>query len=191
MRCRWLAPVALLVVAVATPWPSAAQTEEEPLPGLEAHDDSQPIEVTADELEVRQNESIATFRGNVDAVQGTMTLTSDLLDVYYGDPPAEGTEAAPPPAEAGAGSGRIRKVVAIGNVVVTSPRDIATGDEGVYDLSTRTITLTGDVVLTRDENVVRGNRLVVDMDTGVSRVFPAEAGGRVRALFVPGEETEG
>ncbi|MFW5833104.1 MAG: LptA/OstA family protein, partial [Pseudomonadota bacterium] len=43
----------------------------------------EPIEIEADVLEVRQNQGIATFRGNVDAVQGDMTLTSDVLDVFY------------------------------------------------------------------------------------------------------------
>ncbi len=134
---------------------------------------NEPIEIEADVLEVRQNEGIATFRGNVDAVQGEMTLTSDALDVFYAG--GGGPEAA---------GGGIQRIVATGNVVVTSPQEVARGREGVYDLDRRTITLSGDVVLTRDGNVLRGSRLEVDLDTGVSRLLPAGEGGRVRALFV-------
>ena len=134
---------------------------------------SEPIEIEADILEVRQNEGIATFRGNVDAVQGDMTLTSDVLDVYYSSTSGNAE-----------GDGSIQRIVATGNVVVTSPREVATGREGVYDLQTRTIVLTGDVVLTREGNVLRGSQLEVDMETGFSRLLPARDGGRVRALFV-------
>ncbi|TVQ35597.1 MAG: lipopolysaccharide transport periplasmic protein LptA [Geminicoccaceae bacterium] len=133
-------------------------------------DSDEPIEIEADVLEVRQNEGIATFRGNVDAVQGDMTLTSDVLDVFY--------------AGEGDGEGRIQRIVATGNVVVTSPREIARGQAGIYDLERRTIVLTGDVVLTREGNVLRGSRLEVDLASGVSRLLPARDGGRVRALFL-------
>lgn len=171
------AAVSFLVFATAA-W--AQQATEEPA-GLSGHDDRQPIEVTSDELEVRDLEKVATFTGNVDAVQGDMTLTARVLDVHYGSDP--GQAAAP---ESGvAGNNEIRKIVATGDVVVTSPREVAEGDYGVYDLQTRLITLTGNVVLTQDENVVRGDRLVVELDTGISRVLPKEDGGRVRALFVP------
>jgi lipopolysaccharide export system protein LptA len=156
-----------LVLTLAAPL-AAAQ--------MAAGDSDQPIEIEADVLEVRQNEGLATFRGNVDAVQGDMTLTSDVLDVFYTN--AEGGESG------GGSEGAIQRIVATGNVVVTSPREVARGNEGVYDLESRTIVLTGDVVLTRDGNVLRGSRLEVDMASGVSRLLPERDGGRVRALFV-------
>ena len=56
------------------------------------HDTSLPIEITADSLEVLRNQQIATFTGNVDAVQGDMVLSADLLRVHYGgDDAAPGT----------------------------------------------------------------------------------------------------
>lgn len=154
--------MALLVAAVAT---AVAQPAGDP-----------PIEVEADVLEVRQNEGIATFSGNVDAVQGDRTLTADVLDVYYGGGPDA------------AQTGKVERIVARGNVVVTSPQEVATGDEGTYDLLSRTIELTGNVVLTREGNVLRGSRLEVDLETGVSRLLPQQDGGRVRALFVQDAE---
>lgn len=150
--------------------------------GFAGQDESAPIEITADELEVRQAEQVATFSGEVDAVQGEMTLSADVLDVFYGDEAGAADGAGD---GAGEPMGDIRRVVARGNVVVTSPRETARGSEGVYDLRTRRITLTGDVVLTRDDNVLRGNRLEIDLASGVSRMRAAGDDGRVRARFVP------
>lgn len=148
------------------------------------HDSSLPIEITADSLEVLRNEQIATFTGNVDAIQGDMVLSADLLRVYYGD----GAAGAVGPA----GANSIRRIEAEGNVFLSSPRETAQGDAGVYDVASNQVTMEGGVVLTRDDNVVRGQRLEVDLASGRSQVFaavPSTEGGtapqRVRALFTP------
>ncbi|MDX1540410.1 MAG: LptA/OstA family protein [Geminicoccaceae bacterium] len=155
-----------------------------------AFDSGEPIEITADSLEVVQANRVATFSGNVDAVQGDMVLSADELLVHYqsggGEPAASGS------------AGAIRRIEARGNVVVTSPRETAEGDVGVYDVAGSLVTLEGSVVLTREENVVRGDRLELDLATGVSRVVStttasegAAPGGRVRAVFVPGDDEPG
>ena len=46
----------------------------------------------------------------------------------------------------------------------------ASGDLGVYDTKTKTITLTGNVVVSQGKNVVRGERVVVNTVTGDARV---------------------
>jgi lipopolysaccharide export system protein LptA len=40
-----------------------------------------------------------------------------------------------------------------------------TGDRGVFDMRTNTVTMHGNVLLTKDKNVLRGDRLVVDLTT--------------------------
>ena len=60
MTRRPLAALVLLAPAAALAQPA----------GFAGHDDDAPIEITADALEVRQRESVATFTGDVDAVQG-------------------------------------------------------------------------------------------------------------------------
>jgi lipopolysaccharide export system protein LptA len=150
------------------------------------HDSSLPIEITADRLEVLQQQQLATFSGNVDAVQGDLVLSADQLRVYY-------DQADAPAGAAAAGGGRaIRRIEAVGNVFVTSPRETAAGEFGIYDVATSLITLEGQVVLTQDDNVIRGQRLEVDLASGRSQVFAAvpsaEGGGpgeRVRAIFTP------
>ena len=63
----------------------------------------------------------------------------------------------------------------------------ATGDLGLFDMETNTVTLTGNVVMTQGQNVLRGDKLVVDLTNGVSRVESGKNGqGRVQGLFLPG-----
>jgi len=147
-------------------------------------DTSLPIEITADQLEVAQKDQVATFTGNVDAVQGDLVLSADKLRVFYYD---KGQQA--PPAAA---SGSIRRIEAEGNVFMSSPRETAQGKFGVYDVASNQLTLEGSVVLTQDANVVRGERLEMDLVSGLSRVLAAttsseggEAPQRVRAIFTP------
>ena len=157
---------------------------------LEQHDSSLPIEITADSLEVLQDQKIATFAGNVDAVQGDLVLSADQLRVHYGD---DGTAAAAGPP----GMGSIRRIEADGNVLLSSPRETAQGEAGVYDVAANQLTMDGSVVLTQDDNVIRGQRLEIDLVSGRSRVLaavPSTEGGtapqRVRALFTPERSAE-
>ncbi len=53
----------------------------------------------------------------------------------------------------------------------------ASGDLGVYDLKTKTITLSGNVVVSQGQNVIHGERVVVDTVTGNARVESGSNGG--------------
>ena len=157
------------------------------------HDSSLPIEITADRLEVAQKEQVATFAGNVDAVQGDLVLSADKLRVYY-QGKAEKIGLA-----TGTGS-TIRRIEAEGDVLLSSPQETASGEFGVYDVPAELVTLEGSVVLTRGDNVIRGERLEMDLATGKSRMVAVDtvAGGdkaiekpdgRVRALFIPKQKS--
>ncbi len=139
------------------------------------HDSSQPIEITADTLEVLQADKVAVFRGKVDAVQGDMLLRADRLVVHYRETEAD---------EENLG---IARIDAEGNVFVSSPRETAQGRRGVYDVDEARIDLTGGVILTRGDNVIQGDSLRMDLESGRSSVAGAGAGsgGRVHGLFVP------
>ena len=178
---RRLAAAGGLALALLGAGPAAAQ--QAPLAG---HDRSTPIEIVADTLVMEQEREIATFSGNVEAVQGEMTLKADLLRVFYTQQRAEGAADTAP--EAGA-EGAIRRIEAEGNVLIASPRETAQGDAGTYDVEGARVTLDGSVVLTQNENVIRGASLDMNLATGVSTVRAAPGaprGERVRAVFVPG-----
>ena len=90
------------------------------------------------------------------------------------------------------GQQQIRRLEARGGVVVTQKDQTATGEAGIFDMKTNTVTLTGNVVMTQGQNVLRGERLVVDLTTGVSRVESGKGGqGRVQGLFLPGSGAAG
>ena len=48
-------------------------------------DKDQPIEVEADSLEVRDNDNISIYSGNVRLVQGTLNVRSDKLVIHFDD----------------------------------------------------------------------------------------------------------
>jgi len=143
------------------------------------HDASLPIEISADALEVQQEQNLATFSGNVQAEQGAIRLRADMLMVHYR--PQQGDASV---------QGAISRIDAKGQVFFSSPGQTAQGDSGVYDVDNKLITMLGNVVLTRDKNVIRGNRLVLNLTTGKSKVdgVGGAAGGRVRGLFVPNKK---
>ncbi|MDP4004357.1 LptA/OstA family protein [Methylobacterium sp. NEAU K] len=165
----------------------------------------EPIKIDADRLDVFDRENRAVFVGNVVAVQGESTIRCSTMTVTYKrgkDSPGKGasgkdtkaettaadasTEAPAPrnPAENG-----IQKVDCAGPVTVVQKDQVATGDHAVFDQDAKRIVLTGNVVLSQCQNVTRGQRLVYDMNTGRANMDPV-AGGRVSALFVPGEKAD-
>jgi len=166
---------AMACITAAVPSPGLAQSLV-----TTKHDSSQPIEITADELEVQQEKQLATFSGNVQAVQGDIRLQAASLQVHYRAQDGNAQV-----------QGAISSIIARGEVFFSSPGQTAQGDSGIYDVDNSTITMEGKVVLTREDNVVRGNRLVLNLATGRSKVSgaPSGSGGRVRGLFVPNKKT--
>jgi lipopolysaccharide export system protein LptA len=194
----------LLVIAVALALSGAAHAQPQPaskgppnaLQGFSQNRD-QPVHIEAATLEVRDKDKQATFSGNVKVVQGDTGLRCKSLVVFYeqGDEDADKsakaadkagksmTAATPGPG----GAQKIKRLEARGDVVVTQKEQTATGDLGLFDMKTNTVTLTGNVVMTQGQNVLRGDRLVVDLTNGVSRVESGKNGrGRVQGLFLPG-----
>jgi lipopolysaccharide export system protein LptA len=153
-----------------------------------------PIQIDAARLEVHDKTKVATFYGDdkadVKVVQGDVTMRSKILVVFYeqDEKPAAGKSAkaaAPGPG----GSSQIKRLEAKGNVIVTQKEQTVTGETGVFDMKTNTVTMTGGVVMTQNDNVMRGNKLVVDMTTGMSRV--ENTGGRVHVLIKNNNSSSG
>ena len=173
----------------------------EPAAGaLQGQNKDQPIHIEAATLEVHDKAKTATFSGNVQVVQGDTTMRCRSLVVFYGA--EEGAGAAKPaaarPADSPAAPGMpqgaqsIRRIEARGGVTVVTKDQNASGELGVYDLKTKTITLTGNVVVSQGKNVLHGERVVVDTATGNARVESgATAHDRVRALIQPGKGANG
>jgi lipopolysaccharide export system protein LptA len=148
----------------------------------------QPIQIESTSLEVRDKESLATFTGNVHVIQGDTHLRSKTLKVFYEQESKQGGASSTKPAKAATpgpgGQQQIKRLEAGGTVVVTQKDQTATGDAGIFDTSTNSVTLRGNVVIKQGQNVLQGDRLIVDLQTGVSRM--ESDSGRVRGLFNSG-----
>lgn len=126
-----------------------------------------------DSLEYWEQRNLAVARGDAVALRGGRRIRADILTAYF-----EADDA---------GATRLTRVDATGNVVITTPQEVARGQEGVYNALEEKATLNGDVRITRGENQLNGQRAVVDLRTGVSRLLPGDgSGGRVKGLFTPG-----
>ena len=188
------AVMAAVIPALFAPAAAAQPAQNTPnaLQGF-SKNQGQPIKIESVSLEVRDKDKVATFIDNVKLVQGDTMLECKRLIVYYDEEGAPAGKKGKPaaarstlPGTDSASGQQIRKLEAKGGVVVTSKDQIATGDNGTYDMKSNTIVMTGNVTLTQGQNVVRGQKLFVDMGTGISRVEAAPGqGGRVDALFLP------
>lgn len=188
-----------LGLALAASAPAAAQAQKDkanaPLGALGASSSKDPIKIDADRLDVFDRENKAVFAGNVVAVQGDATIRCSSLTVHYkrgkkAEDKAEEKDAAPAAEKnAAMAENGIQKVDCAGPVTVVQKDQVATGDSATFDQVARRIVLSGNVVLSQCQNVTRGSRLVYDMNTGRANMDPG-AGGRVSAMFVPGEKGE-
>jgi|SRR4051794_35421846 len=140
-----------------------------------------PIRITSTSLEVRDKEKRATFIGNVLVAQGDTTMKSKTLDVFY-DQDTDGTDGKAPAQAGPAEQQQIRRLEAKGGVVVSQKDQTATGESGIFEMRTNTVTLNGNVVITQGPQVIRGERLIVDLTSGVSHLE-----GSVQALFLPNQ----
>lgn len=180
---------ALVLVAVTSALAAQPQGPPNALQGF-SQNRNQPVHIEAAALEVRDKDKEATFSGNVHVTQGDTSMRCKTLMVFYEGGPAGGADKSKTLAAAKPGPGgeqRIKRLEARGGVVVTQKDQTATGNLGIFDMKTNTVTLTGNVVMTQGKNVLRGDRLVVDLTNGVSRVESGKNGrGRVEGLFQSG-----
>lgn len=174
---------AFAVLGASTVAPAQNTGVPNALQGFSQNKD-QPVHIEAATLEVRDKDKRATFSGNVVVKQGDTTLRSKTLDVFYDQEDAKGGMKAAQPGPGGKQS--IRRLEAKGGVVVTQKDQTATGQTGIFDMKSNTITMTGGVVITQGQNVLRGERLIVDVATGHARV----EGGRVQGMFSPGSKDQ-
>lgn len=152
-----------------------------------------PIDVTGDQLEAQPQQCLAIYRGNVEALQGTSRLRTDVLNLYAKPDATPHPSAAPGAATSKCGA--LERMEAHGSVYYVTPGEVVKGDDAVYLADAKTITVTGDVVVSQGKNVVVGNRLVINTDTEhatmESNAKGAGAPGRVRSVLYPGNNGVG
>jgi lipopolysaccharide export system protein LptA len=202
-----LAVAALLAAFPAAAQPSNANPAPSPFQGLTSDQNKdQPVQIEAATLEVRDKNKTATFSGNVSVVQGDTTMKCQRLVVFYsqemgiaGKDKQASTTTAPVTTSKSTpgmpqGAQNIQKIEAQGGVTVLTKDQNARGDEAIYDLQTKQITLSGHVTISQGQNVIHGEKVVVDTVTGNARVESGSSNagpgagppGPVRAVILPG-----
>jgi len=151
---------------------------------LASHDTDKPVTINADAQDFDLKAKTVTYKGNVIAVQGDIHLHADTMKA---DQVAN-------------------KIYIDGKVVVDSPASgTATGDNGVYDLTSKLVTLSGHVVLNKTgQATMRGSLLSVNMITGKAQLTAKPVagtanqaaaqglpGGRVQGVFTPKSTGDG
>ena len=130
-----------------------------------------PVEVEANEMEIIEADKQAIFRGLVDAVRGEEHIRADTMTVFYSDvKQADGTS-----------KSQVSKLDAVGNVTVTTPKQVITGEWAKMDVEANTLVVGGKVKLVEGKTTLQGEKLDVDLNTHRTLM----SGGRVKGSFVP------
>lgn len=165
-----LTRAALVVLALSLPWFGAASAQNAVTFGAIKADPSAPVEIAADQLAINQGDGTATFSGHVVIVQGAMRMGADEVRVEYGP------EAAKPD-----GPRKIERLLATGNVTLTSGQDTAGADSATYAVGSGQVEMSGNVLLTQAGSTIAGQALTVDLRSGTGQMS-----GRVRTVLSPG-----
>jgi lipopolysaccharide export system protein LptA len=162
------------------------------------------VVTSRDSLEYWTNQHMAVARGNAVLVTDTgRRIAADVLVAYTdaGKPAPAGqagikTEVAlkPAPGSAGASgaddaSGKLKRVDAIGHVVIMTATEIVQGDRAVYDPGLGIARIAGGVRITRGQNVLVGDEALVNMKTGIARLL-SKGDAQVKGLIIPNQAND-
>jgi lipopolysaccharide export system protein LptA len=141
-----------------------------------AQAESEPIQIVADELISFNEEKYAEFIGNVKVTQGEFTITSDKLRIYYRGELLD-TEKKDSEEDA------IRKIIATGNVRITSEQYTAEAEKAEYDTTTMTVVLSGkNSKVISGKNSISGPIIRLNQKSGQVKV-EGSATERIKAEF--------
>ena len=139
------------------------------------------IQIVADKLITNDAEKFAEFEGDVQASQGNFVITSERLRIYYRDEPGHNKD------QTGSQES-IKRVVANGNVQISSEKYEAKTDQVEYDLDTQVIVLMGEnSTVTSGKNILTGSKITVYRKNGQITVERSPQ-KRVKAVFYPEEK---
>jgi lipopolysaccharide export system protein LptA len=168
-----LPTITVLALALVAAHPAAAQLSQ----------GKGPVDITSDQLETGNNDCVSTWRGNVEALQDTARMRTDVLKMYF----QKGSK----PGASGGSCGDLLRMEAEGSVYYVSPQQRVHGDNAIYEAASDTLTVTGDVVAVQGQNVLRGERMVINTQTGQGHMVGSAQGrnkpGRVRGVFYPNQ----
>lgn len=117
--------------------------------------------ITAErQLEYWEQKQMAVARGNAQAVREEKQLNAEVLVAYF--------------RKNQAGKSDLHRIEAFEKVKVSTPKDTAHSEKGVYNVKSGIATLVGSVQVLRDGNVLNGCSAEVDLNTGISRMHSCQ-----------------
>lgn len=146
--------------------------------------------VTArDSIEYYAGDHKAIARGNALIVSDDgRSIAADVITGYFDAQPANASQPKPQTAQTNSDlsqSGNLKRVEAVGHVVIKTTTDTATGDRGVYVPPTGQARLGGNVHIIHGPNELTGSDALVNMKTGIATLLAAP-GGQVSGVILPG-----
>ena len=172
-RLRRLGTIALVAAAVL--FANTARTADQPQTG-QPETDGEPIQIVADQLISYNEEKYAEFIGNVKVTQGEFTITSDKLKIYYQGELLENEKK-------GGDEELLKKIIATGNVKISSEQYNAEAEKAEYDTAEKTVILSGEnAKVISGKNSITGSKISLNQKSGQVKV---ESSGtkRIKAEF--------
>ncbi len=125
-----------------------------------------------DQLEFWETKQMAVARGNAAAMRENKKLNANVLAAYFRKDKK--------------GETGIYRVDAFEDVKITTDKDQATSERGVYNVESGIATLSGSVKIRRGDNVLNGCSAEVNLNTGVSKLHSCPSGiSRAEGRFQP------
>ena len=168
------------LVAVAAYAADSSKTETS-----DAKSKNIPIVITAEQLDSDNKAKFAEFIGNVKATQADFVITSDKLRIYYkGELLNSEKESKESNDEE-----LLKKIVATGNVKVTSEEFIAKAEKLEYDTASMTIVLIGEnSTVINGKNSIIGSKIILYQKDGRIKVL-GDKNKRIKAEFFTKSKT--
>ncbi len=191
----------LMLAALVIPSIASAQVD---IGEMIKPEKGQPIDIKSDSMVIKNNENMAIFTDNVRVQQGKMNMRSDKLLLYTQHNEKTGKTS-------------FKRIEATGNVDFKTQDKSVLADKAEYDVPSGLLVLTGNVRLKDADASLQGKIFRYNVNTGSSEirntgegtgiapynpkaaaaagtkpesVAAPSSGGRVRAVFTPGEDVK-
>jgi len=139
-----------------------------------------PIIIHSDSLEVDQQKRLIIFEGKVKARRKDIVVDCQKMIVYYLENPKKN--------ESAMETGRIDKIVALGDVVINRPDgSVARAGKAVFYQNEGKVVLTENPIVQQGPDFVEGQRIIMFLNENRSIVEGSKE-KRVKATIFPKEE---
>jgi lipopolysaccharide transport protein LptA len=139
------------------------------------------IQIVADKLVTNNEQKYAEFLGDVKTTHGNFVIQSERLRIYYKDDLARIKNQS-------SNQDLIKRIVASGNVRISSEKYVAEAAAAEYDLDTMVFVLSGENSTVKSgKNLITGSKITVDRKDGQIKV-EGNAEKRVKAVFYSNEK---